>query len=202
MRHKMPARRLSAGIRQRVRAAFLFVSVSTGVGGWCQSPATVTHNLHPDHRSGLKIDVPGAEPDPEAVPHPWWEGLSVKEISFDGVPADRLQSLARNLPQEIGAPLDREKVAKSIRDLYASGLFDSIQADASREADGVRLIFRGRPRQFIGAVSVIGAKGATINAQLQAAARLNAGTRFSQTRLKAAIERMRQTLADNGFNEP
>ena len=47
-----------------------------------------------------------------------------------------------------------------------------------------------------------GAKGATINAQLEAASRLTAGTRFTQTRLEAAIGRMRQTLADNGFNEP
>ena len=200
MRKKMPARRLSPVVEQRLRAALLFVFFSIGLGGWSQSAAVVGHTVHPADPSESKVDSPESDPNP--APQRWWEGLPVKEIAFDGVPADRLQSLAQNLPQAPGAPLDRDKVAKSIRDLYASGLFDSIQADVSPEEGGVRLVFRVAPRKFIGMVSVNGAKGATINAQLQAASRLNAGTRFSPARLKAAVERMRQTLADNGFNEP
>ena len=48
----------------------------------------------------------------------------------------------------------------------------------------------------------MGAKGATINAQLERASRLQAGTRFSQARLDQAVEQMRQALADNGFRQP
>ncbi len=81
-------------------------------------------------------------------------------------------------------------------------MFSTIEVDATRLDDGVRIVFRGTPREFIGTVSVDGAKGATINAQLQAASRLTAGTRFTQARLDAAMGRMRQALADNGFNEP
>ena len=66
----------------------------------------------------------------------------------------------------------------------------------------MKLVFKGTAREFIGTVSVDGAKGATINAQLQAASRLTAGTRFTQARLDAAMVRMRQALADNGFHEP
>lgn len=201
MRKKTPAKQCGPLVKQRVLTAFLFIFFSTGVGGWSQiGTAMVSTHSYSDHFSRVRVDSPGSDDDP--APQPWWQGLTVKEIAFDGVPADRLQTLARNLPQATGAPLDRENVARSLRELYASGLFDTIQADASREGDGVRLVFRGAPRQFIGTVSVTGAKGATINAQLQAASRLNPGTRFSETRLKAAIERMRQTLADNGFNEP
>ena len=126
----------------------------------------------------------------------------MREIAFEGVAAGRLQQLAGHLPQEKDAPLDRESVARSLRELFASGLFDTIEADVSHQGDGVRLLFKGTPQEFIGTVEVTGAKGATINAQLEAAGRLNAGTRFSQTRLETAIERMRQTLADNGFHEP
>jgi outer membrane protein assembly complex protein YaeT len=187
-------------VRQRVRSAVLFVFFSIGLAGWSQSATTMPHGFRTDHFSEKALDSHGSEFDPESVPQPWWQGLPVKEIAFDGVPADRLQS--RNLPQALGAPLDRENIARTLRQLYASGLFETIQADVSPDGDGVRVVFRGKPRQFIGAVSVTGAKGATINAQLQAASRLTAGTRFSQTRLKAAIVRMRQTLADNGFNEP
>jgi outer membrane protein assembly complex protein YaeT len=131
-----------------------------------------------------------------------WQGLPVREISFEGVSVDRLQPLPGHLGQEVGAPLDREKVAESLRTLFATGLFASIEAHVSRRGDGVNLMFQGKPREFIGTVNVDGAKGATINAQLVAASRLTAGTRFTQTRLDAAIARMRQTLADNGFNEP
>jgi outer membrane protein insertion porin family len=131
-----------------------------------------------------------------------WQGLPVREISFEGVSADRLQPLSGHLPQEVGAPLDRWKVAQSLRALFATGLFDGVQANVTRQTDGVTLVFQGNPREFIGTVNVNGAKGATVNAQLQAASRLTAGTRFTQTRLEAAIVRMRQTLADNGFNEP
>ncbi len=131
-----------------------------------------------------------------------WEGLPVREIAFEGVPADRLKPLSGHLPQALDAPLDRENVASSLRKLYATGLYDAVEAHTTRQSDGVKLVFRGTPREFIGTVSVDGAKGATINAQLQAASRLTAGTRFTQERLEAATERMRQALADNGFNEP
>ena len=86
--------------------------------------------------------------------------------------------------------------------LFATGLFATVEATAIRQNDGLKLVFKGTPRDFIGTVSVDGAKGATLNAQLEAASRLTAGTRFTQGRLEAATVRMRQTLADNGFNEP
>ena len=131
-----------------------------------------------------------------------WVGLPVREITFEGVAAERLKPLPEHLPQAVGAPLDRLKVADSLRALFATGLFSTVAADAMQLGDGVKLVFKGTPRDFIGTVSVDGAKGATINAQLQAASRLTAGTRFTQTRLDAAMVRMRQALADNGFHEP
>ena len=201
MRKGMPAWRLSPKSRQLLAAIlFFFISSFAGIGGVrSQGVRPLPKSPDGDGSSGLTVDSYGS--DPTAASQPWWEGLPVKEIAFDGVPADRLQSIAHNLPQSRGAPLDREKIARSLRELYASGLFDTLQADVSRDGDGVRLVFQGKPRQFIGTVSVNGAKGANINAQLEAAARLTAGTRFSQTRLQSAIERMRQVLADNGFNE-
>jgi outer membrane protein assembly complex protein YaeT len=93
-------------------------------------------------------------------------------------------------------------VAQSLRQLYSTGLFETIQADALREGDGVALIFRGRPRFFVGKVTVDGAKGATVNTQLERASRLNAGTRFTQDRAERAVERIRQALSDDGYHEP
>jgi len=90
----------------------------------------------------------------------------------------------------------------SLRKLFATGLYDSIQADAAALDDGVAITFLGAPRTFIGTVTVDGAKGATINAQLQRAAQLSPGTRFTNDKLTRALAEMHRTLADNGFREP
>ncbi|HEY3707164.1 MAG TPA: POTRA domain-containing protein [Terracidiphilus sp.] len=125
---------------------------------------------------------------------------SVQRIVFEGVAADRLSSLS--LAQKTGAALDAQKVGESLRQLFATGLFDSVEASAERGGDGLTLIFHGTPRMFIGMVTVSGAKGATVNTQLERAARLNAGTRLTDAKLKQAQQAMLQVLAQNGYHEP
>jgi outer membrane protein insertion porin family len=161
----------------------------------CASPALTSANPNVS-----KPPLPGESLEPDRLAG--WLGRPVREIAFQGIAPERLKKLQDHLAQEVGSPLDREKIAQSLRQLYATGLFETIQAKASQQSDGVKLVFDGSPREFIGVVTVNGAKGATMNAQLVAASRLNPGTRFSETRLGAAQGRMRQALADNGFNEP
>jgi outer membrane protein assembly complex protein YaeT len=131
-----------------------------------------------------------------------WEGLTVRVISFVGVAENRFGALPAHLAQAEGAPLSSENLKKSLRQLYATGLFETIQVEGSRLQDGVALVFRGEPRTFIGTVSVDGAKGGTLNTQLERASQLAPGTRFTQAKLSQALEQMRSTLAQNGFNEP
>ena len=130
-----------------------------------------------------------------------WEGLPVRAISFAGVSPERLSSLDGHLAQKAGAPLDREKVAASLRQVFASGLFDSIEVEGERHGDGVALLFRGVPRMFIGVVTVDGAKGAAVNTQLQRAARLNSGTRFTKNKMSNALDQMKLALAEDGYHE-
>jgi outer membrane protein assembly complex protein YaeT len=139
---------------------------------------------------------------PQPSPFARWEGLPVRRISFEGVSPDRLVPLPANLPLAAGAPMHEDDVRASLRKLFATGLYDSIQADASPHDDGVAITFRGTPRTFIGTLTVDGAKGATINAQLQRASQLTPGTRFTDDKLAHALAEMRRTLADNGFREP
>ncbi len=130
-----------------------------------------------------------------------WLGLPVRSISFKGISPDRLSALQGHLAQSDGAPLNRDHVAASLRQLFATGLFDSIDAEGRREGDGVALVFRGTPRMFIGVVSVDGARGATMNTQLQRASRLNPGTRFTPAKMTQALDQMKTVLSENGFNE-
>ncbi len=131
-----------------------------------------------------------------------WAGLPVVRIGFEGVPADRLRLVAGHLAQAIGTPLNAAALRESLRQLYATGLYDTLEAAGVREGDGVAVVFRGQPRIFIGTVSVDGAKGATVNAQLERASDLTPGTRFTEAKLAQALAQMRAVLANNGFPEP
>ena len=208
MRKAMPARRLGSRMKDGLLPGCLFLLLAMGthcrgqVAGSpiTHEPATRFSRAAVDSHGSSHAPASAEESDPASLAK--WLGLPVREISFEGVSADRLKPLPGHLPQTVGAPLDRENVAQSLRMLFATGLFATVEATAIRQNDGLKLVFKGTPRDFIGTVSVDGAKGATLNAQLEAASRLTAGTRFTQGRLEAATVRMRQTLADNGFNEP
>jgi outer membrane protein insertion porin family len=125
----------------------------------------------------------------------------VKSIAFEGVPASRLDPLPGKLAQADRVPLNPEDVKKSLRQLYATGLYETIDVEAMPLPDGVALTFKGKPRAFIGTVSVGGARGATVNTQLARASQLDPGARFSQAKLNQALDDMRQTLADNGYHD-
>jgi len=128
--------------------------------------------------------------------------LPVRRISFEGVSADRLVPLPGHLAQADGAPLNGEQLKQSLRQLFSTGLFETIAVEGVREEDGVAIIFSGTARTFIGSVRVTGAKAATINTQLERASQLDPGARFTQAKLNLALELMRATLARNGFHEP
>jgi outer membrane protein assembly complex protein YaeT len=131
-----------------------------------------------------------------------WEGRTVRQIDFEGDAAARLKYLQNKLPQAVGTPLSREQVAASLRAVFATGVLDTAEVTARPDADGVDIIFSGEPRMFIGTVSVDGAKGATVNTQLERGSRLEAGSRFAPARMTHALELMRQVLAQNGYHEP
>ena len=131
-----------------------------------------------------------------------FEGLPVRKIRFEGVDPARLGSLAGNLPQAVGMPLSPEKLKASLRQLFSTGLYEDIEVEGLLDGDGVDLVFHGAPRAFIGTVSVEGAKGATLNTQLEHASQLTPGTRYTAAKLSQALEQMRHALAESGFNEP
>ncbi len=123
-------------------------------------------------------------------------------IEFAGVGVARLAPLPAELEQRAGQPLAGERVRSSLRRLYATGLYDSIAVDLREEPGGVVLVFAGKPRTFIGTVTVDGAKGANINSLLMRASRLEPGTRFTPASLGQAEKEMRRALSENGYHEP
>jgi outer membrane protein insertion porin family len=145
---------------------------------------------------------PGAADVPVQEPIERFQGLTIERIGFEGVDPTRFSPLPDRLAAVVGTPLTEEKLALGLRAVYSSGLYDTVEVTGQREGAGIALIFTGTPRTFVGTVRVVGAKGATLNTQLERASRLVPGTRFTDARLDQAMDLMRQTLSDNGYHEP
>ena len=105
-----------------------------------------------------------------------WAGLQVVSIAFDGVREDLLKPLPSQLAQQPGIPLDPDKVRDSLRSLYATGLYQTIEVAGVRDGNNVSLIFSGVPRLFVGRVNVEGVKDDRLDAVLDSSTQLQAGT--------------------------
>ncbi len=128
-------------------------------------------------------------------------GSKVTGIRFDGVKTSMLGSLPAQLELQAGDVLDENKVRASLRRLYQSGLYDTIQVQGLRSDGGVLVIFAGRPRLFVGRTQIFGVNNERLQSQLAGSARLQPGTRYSQRKLDASQASIEQALTDNGFYE-
>ena len=120
-----------------------------------------------DARQGLLLD---------------WAGLQVVSITFEGVNESLLKPLPAQLAQQAGVPLDPVKVRESLRSLYATGLYETIEVAGVRAGNNVWIIFTGIPRLFVGRVNVDGVKDDRLAAVLQSATQLQAGTAYSESK--------------------
>ena len=106
------------------------------------------------------------------------------------------------LAQQAGEALEPAKVTASVRRLFASGRYRDIRVEGVREGAGVRLIYVGVPRYFVGRVTIAGVKDERLASLLEYATKLQPGTEFSEAAVPAATEGVRQALESNGYYEP
>jgi len=130
---------------------------------------------------------------------PDWAGLQVTSIAFDGVSAQVLDPLPRQLAQQPNTPLDPNKVRASLRSLYATGLYQTIEVAGVRTGDSVAIIFTGEPRLFIRRVNIDGVKDDRLAAVLQSATQLQPGTAYTEAKASAAEPEVVNTLQNNGY---
>ncbi len=128
-----------------------------------------------------------------------WAGLDVVSITFDGVREDLLKPLPGQLAQQVGVPLDPVKIRASLRSLYATGLYQTIEVAGVRAGNNVSIIFSGVPRLFVGRVNVEGVKDERLDAVLDSATQLQAGTTYSDNKAALAEPAIKATLENNGY---
>ena len=128
-------------------------------------------------------------------------GQPVAGIQFSGVTAAQLSPLPNSLALKAGVPLTETALADSIRQLFATGVYQDLEARITAAPGGVLVDFHGQPRRFIGRVTVSGIKNAFLNDQLAQSSGLDAGTRFTDSKLARAIEQMQSQLINNGYHQ-
>ena len=135
------------------------------------------------------------------MPASEYEGKVVAHISFDPASQPLTPSdLSRALAFSPGAPLHLANVRAAIKRLYATGAYDTVEADAEAAGGRVNLIFRTTSQWFIGPVEVKGKISAPPNSgQLVNATRLHLGTPFATSDVDTAVEKLRTLLEHNGL---
>ncbi len=96
-------------------------------------------------------------------------------------------------------PLDPDKIRESLRSLYATGLYQTIEVAGVRAGDNVSIIFSGVPRLFLGRVNVEGVKDDRLDAVLDSATQLQAGTAYSDSKAALAEPALQTALENNGY---
>jgi outer membrane protein insertion porin family len=129
------------------------------------------------------------------------EGERVLAIRLDISDAHlSLDDFADRITQRLGEPLDPAKVRTSLKNLYATGRFQELRAEAESVPGGLILRFAGTATFFIGSVQVEKAPRAISASALASAARLRVGYPLSEEALAAARNRMLAALASNGYH--
>ena len=156
-----------------------------------EAPSTPAAAAHPESdTTSTGASMPGIDA---------FAGKKVTGIRFDGVTSTMIEPLPSQLALQPGDLLDEVKVRESLRRLYASGLYDTIQVQGLRSNDGVIVIFAGKPKLFIGRTQIFGVKSDPLQAQLIGSERLQAGTRYTKRKLETSQASIEQALTDNGF---
>ena len=109
--------------------------------------------------------------------------------------------LEQNPPQltiQPAQPFSMEAESASLRELFHSGRYADLRAELTDVPGGVRLDFIVRQNFFINRVQIQGLREPPGEALALSSLRLNVGETFRESDMKDAVDRLRQTLEDDG----
>ena len=129
-------------------------------------------------------------------------GRKIFAVEFHGVEFAADDPLTHELGVAAGDTLDPAKIRSATRRLFLTGRYRDIQIRSVPDAAGVKLVFEGTPRFFIGRVRIQGVRMERLTSLLEYATELQPGLPFTRTQVAAGTEGVRQTLAQNGYYAP
>jgi len=130
-----------------------------------------------------------------------YEGSVVRQIEFRGIAGTNPDMLRSLLIVPQGQPLDKQQLQQSLRTLFATGRFATLDVEAQAVTGGVDLIFVAKENYFNGQIRVEGLNEKTLPrpSDLVNASRLDLGELFSEEEVLSGLQRMKKVLADNGY---
>jgi outer membrane protein assembly complex protein YaeT len=139
-----------------------------------------------------------------ALPVSIWSkaGTPVVAVRFDGVTFSAKDEIYGELQQKAGQPLDPEKVRADLRRLFASGRYRDIAVSGEQTGNGLTLVFAGIPQYYVGRVEIVGVKEDRLASLLEYTTKLDPGTIFTDAQIPAAIQSVKDSLAQNGYFQP
>ena len=102
------------------------------------------------------------------------------------------------IPLQPGQPFSIDAESASLRELYRSGRFADLRAELTDVPGGVRLDFVVRQNFYINRVQIVGLREPPGESLAISALRLNLGEIFRESDMKESLDRLRQTLEDDG----
>jgi outer membrane protein insertion porin family len=138
--------------------------------------------------SGTLAAQGGAPGDPPRV-------VAVRVVAESGAV---LEENPPKLPLQPGQPFSTEAEAASLRELFRSGRFADLRAELADVPGGVRLDFVVRQNMYINRVQMQGLREPPGEALALSSLRLNVGEPYRESDMKEALDRLRQTLEDDG----
>lgn len=127
----------------------------------------------------------------------------VSDVRFE----PRVQPLASETLDELvtvrpGSVLDPSEVRQSIQNLFSTGRYNNIEAEALDDGPDMILLLRTQPATFVGDVEVTGVEEPPNQNELVNATRLRLGQLYTPDAVALARQNLRRLLIENGFTTP
>lgn len=127
------------------------------------------------------------------------EGQRVAEVRVVDEGGNTVPEKVPVLALEAGKPFDFAAERESLRTLYRMGDYSDIRVTAAPEAEGLRVDFIVRRNFYYNVVRIEGLKPPPTAPAGLAALRLGLGEPYRESGFREAIERLRETLRDEGL---
>lgn len=149
--------------------------------------------------AGLCSGAAFARPVPQEPPD--FEGRSITAIRILAGDGRVLQENPAQLNLKAGAAYDSLALRDCLRELYATGRYAEIRAEAVADGDGVRVDFVVSESLFFNLVRVAGLPNERLENRAQSVLQLNLGDTFTPDKVEQALVRLGDSLRDEGFYE-
>src|SRR5713226_8387547 len=146
-----------------------------------------------------RAQSPQSTPPPPAAEVPPVNGepvVAVRIVTEDG---RVLSEAPGDVGMEIGKPLDRARIAESIRRLYRGGEYADVRAISTPEVGGIRVDFVVREQLYFNQVLIHGLVSPPSEASAIAAMQLPLGEPYQRDTVNEGLEKLREVLRDEGF---